>query len=97
MKKKIERNYLEINSIKELKETNKSSSELVIKFVDPRSEKDITSEPSPSSNSEVRGDTINVKFSGTTCPALISNNLSLQTKEGWVTSILDVISDLILE
>ena len=35
MKKKIERNYLEINSIKELKETNKSSLELVIKLVDP--------------------------------------------------------------
>ena len=35
MKKKIERNYLEINSIKELKETNKSSLELVINLVDP--------------------------------------------------------------
>ncbi len=35
MKKKIERNYLEINSIKELRETNKSSLELVIKLVDP--------------------------------------------------------------
>ena len=35
MKKKIERNYLEINSIKELKETNKSSLEFVIKLVDP--------------------------------------------------------------
>jgi len=35
VKKKIERNYLEINSIKELRETNKSSLELVIKLVDP--------------------------------------------------------------
>ena len=35
MKKKIERNYLEINSIKELKETNKSSLELIINLVDP--------------------------------------------------------------